>query len=67
MDYIGAIEKELGKKAKLNMMPMQDGDVPSTYADVSKLEHDLGYRPEISVSEGVGLFVRWYKGFYKIS
>lgn len=67
MDYISAIEKELGKKAKLNMMPMQDGDVPSTYADVSKLEHDLGYRPEISVSEGVGLFVRWYKEFYKIS
>jgi UDP-glucuronate 4-epimerase len=67
MDYISAIEKELGKKAKLNMMPMQDGDVPSTYADVSKLEHDLGYLPEISVSKGVGLFVRWYKEFYKIS
>ena len=64
MDYIHAVEKSLGKKAKLNMMPMQAGDVPSTYASVSKLENDLGYRPETTVEEGVNKFVQWYRQYY---
>lgn len=65
MDYIHAIEQALGKKAIYNMMPMQDGDVPSTCADVSRLEHDLGYRPETSVQDGVAKFVQWYLRFYQ--
>ena len=64
MDYIHAVEKALGKKAKLNMMPMQAGDVPSSYADVSKLESDLGYSPKTTVQEGVRRFVQWYREYY---
>lgn len=66
MDYIQAVEKALGKKAKLNMMPMQAGDVPSTNADVSKLVHDLGYRPSVSVEDGVRMFVDWYCQYYSL-
>lgn len=64
MKYIAAIEKCLGKKATLNMMPMQDGDVPSTFSDTSKLQCDLGYKPSTSVEEGVKRFIDWYKMFY---
>lgn len=63
MDYIHALEKALGKKASLNMLPMQDGDVLSTYADVSLLEKDFNYRPVVSVDQGVEAFVQWYKSF----
>lgn len=66
MDYIHAIEKALGIEAKLNMMPMQAGDVPSTYADTSLLEHDLGYKPSMSVVEGVKQFVDWYREYYQV-
>lgn len=66
MDYIGAIESALGKKAECNMMPMQDGDVPSTCADVSRLEQDLGYRPKVGVNEGVANFIKWYLDYYKV-
>lgn len=65
MDYIHALEDNLGVKAQYNLMPMQDGDVPSTCADVSKLEADLGYRPQITVQEGVARFVKWYRDFYR--
>lgn len=66
MDYIHAIEIALGVKAKLNMMPMQAGDVPSTYADTSLLERDLGYKPSTSVIDGVKQFVDWYKEYYRV-
>ena len=65
MEYIQAIETALGKKATYNMMPMQAGDVPSTYADVSTLESDLGYKPKTTVQEGVAEFVKWYREYYK--
>lgn len=64
--FIETLEKCLGKKAIKNLLPMQPGDVPDTYADVSDLEHDLGYRPTTSVEDGIGRFVEWYRGFYKI-
>lgn len=64
LKYIEAIEKATGKKADLDFLPMQPGDVPSTAADVSLLEQDLGYRPEISVEEGVARFIEWYQGYY---
>lgn len=66
MDYIKAIEISTGKQAKLNFLPMQAGDVPSTCADVSRLEKDLGYRPKVSVTEGVENFVTWYREYFKI-
>ena len=66
MDYVHAVEKAVGKKAALNMAPMQEGDVPSTNADVSRLEHDLGYRPQVNVEEGVQAFVDWYRRYYQV-
>ena len=64
MDYIRALEKALGRKATLELLPMQDGDVPATEADVSALESDFGYRPQVGVEEGVKRFVEWYRSYY---
>ena len=66
MDFIEAIEEVLGKKAKKNLLPMQPGDVPSTYADTSDLEKDLGYKPYTDVKEGIRKFVEWYRRFYGV-
>ncbi|WP_069472239.1 NAD-dependent epimerase [Candidatus Marithrix sp. Canyon 246] len=64
MHYIETLEKALGKTAKKNLLPMQPGDVPATYADVSDLETDVGFKPQTSVEEGIGNFVEWYKKYY---
>lgn len=64
MRYIETFERKLGCKAKLNLMPMQPGDVVSTAADVSETVRDLGYRPTTSIEEGVGRFVDWYLDYY---
>lgn len=66
MDFISAIENAIGKKAVMNMMPLQPGDVPATWADVTDLVEDLGYKPDTSIEEGVGKFVQWYREFYNI-
>ena len=64
-EFINEIEKNLGKKAIRNYLPMQDGDVPATFADVSALERDFGYRPTTSVQTGVRNFIEWYRGYYR--
>ena len=64
MDYIHALEKALGQQAILDLLPMQDGDVPATEADVTALESDLGYRPKVKVEEGIQRFVDWYRSYY---
>jgi len=66
MAFIEAIEKALGKKAKKNLLPIQPGDVPATYADVSDLVEDLGYKPDTPIQEGIEAFVRWYREFYNV-
>lgn len=66
MDFIKEIEKNLGRKAILNLLPMQDGDVPATWADITSLNHDTGYLPRINVQEGIKNFITWYKEFYSI-
>jgi len=66
MDYIETIEKKLGKIAKKNFLPMQDGDVPATYADVTDLIEDVGFKPQTTINEGIGKFIDWYKEYYKI-
>jgi UDP-glucuronate 4-epimerase len=66
MAFIETIEKKLGKKAQKEMLPMQPGDVQSTYADVSDLIEDMGYRPDTPLDEGVEKFVAWYREFYQI-
>lgn len=63
-DYIEAIEAVLGRKAIKEMLPLQPGDVPDTYADVGDLVTELGYKPAVPVSEGVRSFVDWYLDFY---
>lgn len=64
MDFIDAIEAEIGKKAIRNYMPMQQGDVPATWADASLLQSLTGYRPQTSFREGVARFVHWYRDYY---
>ncbi len=66
MTFIETIEDALGKKAEKNFMPMQDGDVVSTYADVSGLMGDFDYKPDTPLAKGVGEFVTWYRDFYKV-
>lgn len=64
--YIEVLEDCLGKKAEKNLLPLQPGDVPDTYADVDALVEDVGYRPSTPVEEGVRRFVDWYRGYYKV-
>ena len=66
MRYIEVLEQALGKKAQLEMLPMQLGDVPATMADVSELESAVGYRPSTTVDVGVPKFVEWYRSYYKV-
>lgn len=64
--YIEVLEECLGKKAEKNMLPLQPGDVPYTYADTSDLMNDVGYKPDTSVEEGIAKFVAWYRDYYKV-
>ena len=65
MDYIGALEQSLGKKAKINFLPLQPGDVPDTCANVDNLKTKFNYKPSTSITEGVSNFVKWYKDYYQ--
>ena len=65
LDYITLLEKKLGKEAEKELLPLQPGDVPDTYADVEALVDDVGYKPETPVEVGIGRFVDWYLSFYK--
>mgnify|MGYP005849377357 CR=1 FL=1 len=62
--YIEVLEHCLGKKARMEMLPLQPGDVPDTESDVTRLAQATGYRPRVGVEEGVGRFVVWYRGYY---
>jgi len=66
LTFIETLEKCLGKKAIKNLLPLQPGDVPDTYADVSDLVNDLGYKPATLLEIGIANFVQWYKDFYKV-
>ncbi len=65
MDYISALEKTLGKKAKIKFLPLQPGDIPNTNANVDSLVKEFDYKPTTSVFDGVSNFVKWYKDYYK--
>ena len=67
MDFIRALERQLGKEAEKEMMPMQPGDVAATYADVSDLIEDLDYQPDTGIEEGIRRFVKWYKAYYGVT
>ncbi|MFZ1388953.1 MAG: NAD-dependent epimerase [Thiolinea sp.] len=66
LDYIVALESHLGRKAQLNLLPLQPGDVPDTFADVEDLVNAVGYRPTTSVYEGTSRFISWYREYYKV-
>ena len=65
MDYIACIEKAVGKTATKNMLPMQPGDVPATFADIEDLKADIGFEPKTPIEEGVKRFVAWYRDYYR--
>jgi UDP-glucuronate 4-epimerase len=67
MRYIRVLEDCLGKKAKMEMLPMQDGDVPATYADTQDLARDVGFKPATPVEVGVARFVEWYNDYYRVN
>jgi UDP-glucuronate 4-epimerase len=66
MHYIEVLEDCLGRKAKKNMLPLQPGDVPATYADVDDLVRDVGYKPDMSVEQGIANFVAWYRDYHAV-
>lgn len=65
MRFIEVLEDSLGKKARKNLLPIQLGDVPATYADIDDLTRDIGFRPATPIEEGIKKFVEWYKKYYR--
>jgi UDP-glucuronate 4-epimerase len=63
-DFIAVIEKALGREAKLDLLPLQPGDVPATYADIEASRRDLGFDPKTSIAEGIPRFIAWFRDFY---
>ncbi len=66
LDYIGCVEEALGMKAEMNLLPLQDGDVPATYADVDALRDWVGFTPATDIRTGIGRFVAWYRRYYGV-
>ena len=64
--FIECAERELGKKAKEEFLPLQPGDVPETFADIDYSRQKLGFRPAVKIEEGVGEFIKWYKAYYNV-
>ena len=65
MDVVSLIEQNLGKKAEIEFLPMQLGDVPESFADIDYSYEKLSFQPIVSINEGVPKFIEWYKGFYE--
>jgi UDP-glucuronate 4-epimerase len=63
LEFIRLLEQAIGRKARMNFLPMQDGDVPATFADVAELERDFGVKPKVSIEEGVRRFVAWFTDY----
>jgi UDP-glucuronate 4-epimerase len=66
LEMIAILERELGRAAQKNFLPLQQGDVPATYADVEELERDTGFHPRTTLSDGISAFVRWYRDYFKV-
>ena len=65
LKFISIIEKYLGKKAKIKLKPIQQGDVKETNADITKLENITGYKPQTDIDQGIKKFIDWYKNYYQ--
>lgn len=66
MDYIAALEKALGRKAEMELLPLQPGDVPDTFADVQDLVDQFGYKPATPIERGISHFVAWYRDYFRV-
>jgi len=66
MEYVRVIEKAVGKKAKIELLPMQAGDVKETYADIDETTRLTGYKPTTSIEEGIPKYVAWFKSYYGV-
>jgi UDP-glucuronate 4-epimerase len=66
LDYIALLERALGREAKMEMKPMQPGDVPSTYADTRALKEAVGFAPATPLAEGLARFAAWFKRYYRL-
>ena len=66
MDYIAALERALGRSAEMELLPLQPGDVPDTYADVTDLVEQFDYKPSVSIEQGVANFVAWYRDYFRV-
>jgi UDP-glucuronate 4-epimerase len=64
--FITLIEGELGKKAKINLLPIQPGDVPESFADIAKAKRHLGFEPKVKIEEGVKEFIKWYRTYHQV-
>ena len=64
MEFIIALERQIGKKAYLNFCDMQPGDVKETYADTTRLEEWIGWKPQTEINDGIKSFVEWYREYY---
>ncbi|MGA8380787.1 MAG: SDR family NAD(P)-dependent oxidoreductase [Stellaceae bacterium] len=67
LDFIAILERALGRTAIKELLPLQPGDVPESFADIDTARRDLGFEPKISIEEGIGRFVQWYKGYHRIN
>jgi UDP-glucuronate 4-epimerase len=65
LTLIRLLEEKIGRKANIEMLEMQPGDVPVTYADIGRLATQFGYTPQTSIEEGIGRFVDWYRAYFK--
>jgi UDP-glucuronate 4-epimerase len=66
LSYIDTLERFLGKTVEKNLLPLQPGDVPDTYADVEALVTDVGYKPNTTIEQGIERFVAWYREYYQV-
>ncbi len=67
MAFIRAIEDSVGRKAEINFLPLQAGDVPATWADTSDIERDFGFRPKTPIERGIARFVEWYRRYHGLT
>jgi UDP-glucuronate 4-epimerase len=66
LEVVRLLEKAIGKSAKRELLPMQPGDVPATYADVDDLAREVDFRPKTPISEGIGRFIEWYRSYHRL-
>ena len=67
LDFIAVLERALGRRAKKQLLPLQPGDVPESFADIESARRDLGFEPKTTIEEGIGRFVVWYKRYHRIN